>query len=83
MAVFGMTTEEELASAIAIANCIQAAIPKDSNGGQVMFALSLLIGVGAKENMPPEDRDGVAAEVIQTMEDVYAGRIVVAFRKEH
>ena len=83
MAVFGMTTEEELASAMAIANCIQGAIPKGSTGGQVMFAMTLLIATGAMHGMPPEDREGAISEVIQTMQDVFEGRIVTAFQREH
>jgi hypothetical protein len=83
MAIFGMTTEEELASAMAIANCIQGAIPKDSNGGQVMWAMAVLIAVGAKGNMHPDDFQGVMDEVCEAMTDVFEGRVVMKFVKEH
>ena len=69
--------------AMDIANCIQGAIPDGASGGQVMFAMVLLIATGAKANMPTESHDALIADVVGTMEDVFEGRIVTQFVKEH
>ena len=83
MMAFGIENDEHLQSAIAIANAIQGVIPEGSNGGQVMAAMTMLMGHAMREYMPPHEHDNVKEHIMATIDDVLEGRIVLRTIKEH
>lgn len=77
--MLGLQNEEDVKSAIDVANCIQGAIPAGKNGGEVMAAMAMLIAVNMRDHVPVEHQESVLAEIAEMIDNILAGRIDVRF----
>ena len=80
---FGIETREESEAVITVANAIQVAIPAGTNGGVVMAAMAILIGVATRDQIPREHHDAVKGDLITLIDDLLEGRIQAQFAKDN
>jgi hypothetical protein len=73
-----MTDQEAIKQMRDLANHLHQSIPEGTDGGVVMGALAVLIGVGANY-APPERRDAVISHTLAVFERIINGELDIRF----